>query len=300
MTPRTILLLLLAASTAGGTAWFVNGQLNKRSAPPIVAAAPAPTPMTEILVAKKELATGTFIKPEFVTWQIWPKDAVAAGYLVKGTVPEHDLAGAVVRSRLYAGEPLTKDRVLHPGEKGFLAAVIETGKRAVAVPVDATSGVGGFVFPGDSVDVLLTLGRAVEVEDDGSNKKEKRHFSQTLLTDVRVLGIDQTIDGQGASAKVAKTATLEVTPKQAEKLAVARGLGDLSLSLRSIGRNEVELEALTALARHRSQAPGTAGSYTRDSDILSMIGDPLGLPMPGVSSARLNILRGSEATVVRY
>lgn len=301
MNPRTLVFLVLALVAAAGTAWIVNARLSDRP----IAAAPTPVaenapPKVEILVAKTELMAGTFIKPDHLMWQAWPEESVVKDYLVKGAASEKDLEGAVVRGRLHPGEPITRERVVHPGDRGFLAAVVEPGKRAVSVPIDGTRGVSGFVFPGDYVDVVLSLKRTVTVESEDSGNSEMRYFSQTLLTDVRVLGIDQSVDNQSNAAKLAKTATLEVSPKQAEKIAVALEIGDLSLSLRSVGRQEIDLPTLTRQSQlMRQNGPG-AESYTRDSDVLSMMGDPLGLPVPGGSSSKITLMRGSEASVIRY
>jgi pilus assembly protein CpaB len=303
---RSILLLLVAVATAGGTAFMVNGLLTDSRQPTTEAeqAVVPQTPMTEVLVTKKEIAVGTFIKPEHLRWQPWPEEGLNGGYVVKGQATEKDFEGAVVRTRLYAGEPITKERVIHPGEQGFLAAVLEPGKRAVSVPVDATSGVAGFVFPGDRVDVLLTLKSTVATEEEGSSSSATRYFSQTLLTDVRVLGIDQAVDKEAGGAKVAKTATFEVTPKQAERIAVALQAGELSLALHSIARQEADLDALTsknATEGGKTQAAGVATrTYTRDMDVLDMMGDPLGLPYPSGVGPKVNIIRGGETKVVRF
>jgi pilus assembly protein CpaB len=244
------------------------------------------------------LPAGTFVKPDELEWRPWPQEGLTEAYLVKGKASEKDLAGAVVRTHLYAGEPITTSRVVHPGEQGFLAAVLDPGKRAVAIPVDGTSGVAGFVFPGDFVDVILAIKRTVSAE--GSEGSETRQFSETLLTDVRVLAIDQTLDNSGA-AKVGKTATLEVSPKQAERVALGLDMGTLSLSLRSLGRQEAEL---TAAARQPGGVHTDAGnvnrSYARDTDVLFMIGDPLGLPPPLALRRKVTVMRGSESKEVRY
>jgi pilus assembly protein CpaB len=306
MNPKIV--MVAALLLAGLTAWFVQSWLSGQKAQVAeVSPAAAPSlPTVEILVVKEELQIGAFIKPEHLLWKAWPEDSVIAGYLVKGTTQEKDLAGAVVRTRMYPGEPLTKERVVHPGDQGFLAAVVEPGKRAVSVPIDATRGVSGFVFPGDYVDVLLTFKRDVMNADAETAVNETRYFSQTLLTDARVLGIDQAVRNEGNQAKVAKTATLEVSPKQAEKIAVALEVGELSLSLRSIGRQEMEMAELTRQVQvAQSGKTAAAGaparaSYTSGSDILSMMGDPQGLPTPGVGAAKINVLRGGEASVVKY
>jgi pilus assembly protein CpaB len=301
MNLRTVVLLAVALSVAGLTALLVNGLLSRQKVA-VEAQAPtiaAPPPPPEILVAKKPMPAGTFVKPEELEWRPWPQEGITEAYLVKGKASEKDLAGAVVRTHLYAGEPITTSRVVHPGEQGFLAAVLDPGKRAVSIPVDGTSGVAGFVFPGDHVDVILAIKRTVTIE--GTEGSETRQFSETLLTDVRVLAIDQTLDNDSGAAKVGKNATLEVSPKQAERVALGLDMGTLSLSLRSLGRQEADS---SGVARERGGVHTDAGdakrSYERDTDVLFMIGDPLGLPPPLALRRKVTVMRGSETKELRY
>ncbi len=298
--PKGIILLVVALGCAGGTAYLVNGMLGDKQAPPPAAAALPPAPIeTRILVAKKDLATGTFLKPGDLDWQVWPEAGLNDGYVKENPNALKDFEGAVARTRLIKGEPITKARVVHPGEKGFLAAVLDPGKRAVAVPVDGATGVGGFVLPGDEVDVILTIQR----EQSGDGGSEKRAFAETLLSQVRVLAIDQTVDNTAGQAKLAKTATLEVTPKQAEKLALGLELGDLGLSLRSLQRNEGEASRPDASANDKAASKSAAAgkSYTRDTDVMSMIGDPWGLEPPASVRRKVTILRGGQdAKDVKY
>jgi len=197
-------------------------------------------PEVEVLVAAENLPRGTFVKESNLRWQAWPEDGVTEQYIVRedgraesGTVFE-DMIGAVVRNGLTVGEPITDGRLVRPGDRGFLAAVLRPGQRAISVPVSATAGVAGFVFPGDRVDLILTH----EIQRPGEDVT--RRASETLLHDVRVLAVDQSVDDQNGAPKVAKTATIEVTPKQAEMITVALQIGRLSLALRSLGVDEQE------------------------------------------------------------
>lgn len=297
MNLRTILLLVFALGAAGATAFVANAWMSNQSERPVAAAPAKETPKTFVLVAKDELPTGTFIKPGAVTWQQWPDDGVREGYVLQGQGSEGDFEGAVVRTRLFAGEPITSERVVHPGERGFLAAVLEPGKRAVSVPVDAARGVAGLVFPGDRVDVVLSINAKVKVTDGDKKDSETRYFSETLLHGVRVLGIDQSIDTVEGPARVAKTATLEVTVKQAEAVAIALEIGTLSLSLHSLVRQDGDQ---ADAAQQHVGATGDAREYTHEMDVLSMIGDRMGLPVPQSMSSELTVLRGSEASSVRF
>lgn len=305
--PKSLVLLVVALAAAGGTAFAVKGMI---AAPAPRAAAPAeaaPLPAVRVLAARRDLATGTFLKAADLEWQAWPEAGLSDGYVREAPEAMAAFEGAVVRARLYKGEPITRLRVIHPGDKGFLAAVLDPGKRAVAVPIDGATGVGGFVLPGDEVDVILTITR----EQAADGETEKRHFAETLLTEVRVLAVDQSADNPGGQPKLAKTATLEVTPKGAERLALGLSLGELGLSLRSLARTEADLGRLAAMSAAAAGAPaaakpGTApadaaaAGYTRDTDVLSMIGDPWGLaPPPGVRR-RLTVIRGAESKDIRY
>lgn len=294
MNPRNLIMLVAAVGVAGGTAYTVQGYLNSRE--PVVqpAALPAAAPaieMVTVLIAAQEIPTGTFVRPEQLDWQDWPEANIRADYLVRGEATKDDLIGSVARAHLFPGEPVTGARLVNPGDRGFLAAVLEPGKRAVSVPINATSGVGGFVFPGDNVDVILSF--KITVSDSIAGTTEVRYFGQTVLSKVRVLAVDQKVDNEQASPKVAKTATLEVTPKQAEKISVALEIGDLGLSLHSLARDTADGEA-----NPEPEAQDTG--YTRDVDVLSMYGHPGGLPLPAGVAGRLTVMRGSEASNVRF
>lgn len=317
MNPRPIILLLVALSAAGLTAYFANSWMASQRAAMEEQAPAAQAPSIEtvdVLVAKADMPTGSFIRADNLEWRAWPKDGVVEDYLVRGEATEAELAGAVARSRLFAGEPITRTRVVHKGDQGFLAAVLDPSRRAVSIPIDAVTGIAGFIFPGDMVDVLLTFSRTVK--DAGSDDGSTRYFSETLLGGVRVLAIDQSVDsGEKGAAQVASTATLEVTPKQAEKIAIGMEIGSLSLSLHSLAVAEPEVE-VDVVIRKASFTPAEAArgaepaepadpeSYTGEIDVLHMIGKPYGLPHPGRSgsgggSGGVNVLRGSEAQQVK-
>jgi pilus assembly protein CpaB len=308
-----LLLLVLALGAAGAAAYVVNGLVARRPAAPAPVAAaqqPVVNPTVKVLVAKRELPTGTFVKAADLDWRDWPEAGLPETFTRTGKGSEKDFEGAVVRSHLFAGEPIVHNRLVQPGDRGFLAAVLTPGRRAVAVPIDATRGAGGFIFPGDRVDVLLSLKQTPALEDGEASGT--RYFAETLLNDVRVLAIDQSVNLQNGQAKTGKTATLEVTPKQAEQLAVGSSLGDLSLSLRSLQMpagphaasslappGDGGLSRATPLAP--AATPGSHPAYTRDTDVLFMIGDPLGLPPVGGFKKKVNVLRGSsDPKEIRY
>lgn len=208
------------------------------------AAAPAVPVGPKVLVAKKALPVGTIIDADSFTLLPWPKELMQGAYYVDGQPDSKNLAGTVVRYAIAAGQPVTRGSLVGPEDRGFLAAALSPGMRAVTIPVNAAAGVAGFVFPGDHVDLMLT--QQVTGGGDGPPLK----VSETIVRNVRVLATDQRFTDKDADGKtVVKTfnnVTLEVTPRIAEKVAVAQAMGQLSLSLRSIADNSSDLERAVA------------------------------------------------------
>ncbi|HWU93768.1 MAG TPA: Flp pilus assembly protein CpaB [Sphingomicrobium sp.] len=208
------------------------------------AAAPAVPVGPKVLVAKTALPVGTIIDASMLTYQPWPKELMQGAYYVDGQPDGQKLAGTVVRYAMAAGQPITRGSLVGPEDRGFLAAALGPGMRAVTVPVNASNGGSGFIFPGDHVDMVLT--QQVTGGGDGPPLK----VSETIVRNIRVLAADQRFTDKDADGKpVIKTAsnvTLEVTPKIAEKIAVAQSLGTLSLSLRSIADDASDLARAVA------------------------------------------------------
>ena len=153
---RRIIVLLLALVAAGGTAMYARSWIASQQ---VVQTAVAPTPreaLHEVLVADVNLPAGTFVKPQHLRWQRWPTDDVPDSYVLKSVRSNEEMIGAVVRSRIAIGEPITDGAVVKPGERGFLAAVLSPGMRAVSVPINPTSSHSGLIFPGDRVNLILT------------------------------------------------------------------------------------------------------------------------------------------------
>src|SRR6476661_6514536 len=210
------------------------------------AAAPAVPVGPKVMVAKKALPVGTIIDAESLGYQPWPKELMQGAYYTEGQ-PDSDiqkLLGTVVRYQVTAGQPLTRGSLVGPKDRGFLAAALGAGMRAITVPVNASTGVAGFVFPGDHVDMVLTQ------QVDGGGDGPALKVSETIIRNLRVLATDQRItdkDDDGKTAiRVFANVTFEVTPRIAEKIAVAQSLGSLSLSLRSIADNTSELDRAVA------------------------------------------------------
>lgn len=243
MDRKKLVLLLAALIIAVGTALAARSLFADASAPAANAAPVAPTG-PKVLVAQRALPTGTIITADAIGFEQWPEEMVQQAYFIDGESDISQLLGTVVRHPVTAGEPVTQGSLVAPGDRGFLAAALGAGMRAITVPVSAKTGVGGFVFPGDRVDLMLT--QAVDGGDEGSLKA-----TETILRNLRVLATDQSTTQETSEdgttvVRAFRTVTLEVTPKIAEKVAVAQTIGTLSLSLRSIADNQAELERAIA------------------------------------------------------
>ena len=284
MNPRTLLLALAALTTAGLTAFLVHGWMERQRAQMAVHAPAPKVEGTSVLVAKNNLGAGSFVQPGDIRWQVWPEGNLSPTYAVKGKRKLSDFVGSVVRTGIVAGQPITDASVVKVGERGFLAAVLKPGMRAVAVPVTATSAIAGLVFPGDRVDLILT--HKFEIVSGAKGSRKLRHASETVLTNVRILALDQRTDdqeakGKGKSRRVPKTATIEVTPKQAEFVNVALTLGHLSLSLRSLAKDADQ----TKSGKVVEDVAGKRGrTLTRDSDVSRLL---------NADGDRVTVLRGS-------
>ena len=224
MKPARIIVLVIAL-VAGGIAAMLAGGGQKPPEPVKV----AQVEMADVLVAKADIAVGHSITPAELKWQPWPVTALAPTFVRKSTTPDavKQLTGSIVRYAFVAGEPINESKVIKADGSGFMAALLPSGKRAISTEISAETGAGGFILPNDRVDVILTRREKDERGD---------HFvSETILRNIRVLAIDQTIgEKNGQKVVVGKTATLELTPGQTETLALSRQQGTMSLALRSL------------------------------------------------------------------
>jgi pilus assembly protein CpaB len=224
------IVVLGVALVAGGIAALLAS--GHREAPP--PQPPQPTIETvDILVAKTDLNRGQVITDSDIGWQAWPTAAANPNFIRKTDRPDAigQFVGAIVRQSIAAGEPIRDPVVVAANGAGFLAAVLPHGMRAVATDISAETGVGGFILPEDHVDVLLTRRDKAAEKVTGVEK----FITETILQNVRVLAIDQQVEEKnGQKVVVGKTATLELTPSQAETIALSRQQGTISLALRSI------------------------------------------------------------------
>jgi pilus assembly protein CpaB len=270
MDAKKVILLIVALFVAGGTAFMARSLFS--SATPQVQAAAVPIESgTEILVATRALPVGTIIAADSFRYQPWPKELIENAYFLKGEAEPTSLAGTVVRAAVTAGQPITKGSLVKPGERGFLAAALGPGMRAVTVNVSGSpaSGVAGFVFPGDRVDLVLT-----QTVEGGEGPPLKT--SETIIRNLRVLATDQRTTSDDADGKkqvlAYSSVTLEATVRIAEKIAVAQSVGQLSLSLRSLAENVAELER--AIASGEVKVPDGTDPKAEKSMMLQVASKP--------------------------
>lgn len=238
---------MAALLIAGITAFMARSMFTGAAAPQAAAVLPAAPSGPKVMVATRALPVGTIITAEAIRYQPWPKELVEEAYFIEGKEggTTDALIGTVVRNAVTAGQPITQGSLVKPGDRGFLAAALGPGMRAVTVPVSALTGVAGFVFPGDRVDLVLT--QNVAAAAGGPPLK----VSETIMRNLRVLATDQrssnSVDENGNTVvSQYKLVTLEATPRIAEKITVAQSIGTISLSLRSLADNASELEQALA------------------------------------------------------
>jgi pilus assembly protein CpaB len=226
------MIVLGVALGAGVLAAMLALNLSSRRAP-----APAPVQTVkmatkQVLVAAKDIPTGTTLAADSVRWEEWPEGGVSGNFINHDAAPDgiEKVTGALARSTLYAGEPITEPKLIRT-DRGFMSAILPQGKRAVAVRIAADTSAGGFILPNDRVDLVMT--RASKSDGDSGGTPFR---SETILNNVRVLAIDQTIEEKdGEKVVVGQTATLELSPEQVEILTVAQQMSErLTLALRSI------------------------------------------------------------------
>jgi pilus assembly protein CpaB len=230
MKPARIIVLVIALA-AGGIAALLAGRSDKTPPP-----APAPVAQLEtvdVLIANADIGLGSTVSAQDLRWQTWPAAAAGPAFIRKSERPDaiNQLAGAITRAPFASGEPIREAKLIRGKGSGYMAAILPTGMRAVSTEISPETGVGGFILPNDHVDVILSR-RDKEAEKAAGVEV---HTSETILSNVRVLAIDQTIEEKGGQrVVVGKTATLELTPRQVETLGMSRQMGTLSLALRSL------------------------------------------------------------------
>jgi pilus assembly protein CpaB len=231
MNVARILILGVALAAGGAAAYLVAGSDEEKKPEPVPVAQFA---TVDVLIAKNDIAMGTAVSEQDLLWQAWPAATTGANVISKKDRPGaiEELKGAITRVPFAAGEPIRDGKLIKAnGAAGYLAAILPSGMRAVSTEISPETGAGGFILPNDRVDVILSK----RPNTSDSRASSRSPVSETILTNVRVLAIDQVVEEKnGQRVVVGKTATLELAPRQAETLTQSRQLGTLSLALRSL------------------------------------------------------------------
>ncbi len=242
MNTQRLIVLGFALVAAGGAAFLVRGMLGGGT--PAVQAKVAPAvAMSEVLVASTNLTPGQALSVDQVRWEKWPTSTVDPSFITHDAVGSEEQAvkGTVVRAMILPGQPITKNAIVRGDASGFMAATLGEGMRAISIAISTDSGAGGFILPNDRVDVILTR----KPENGGT-----RGYAKTILSNLRVLAVDQTFrQEKDTRTVVGKTATVEVSPEQAEVISAAGMSGQLSLALRPLA--ETNVASLANSARRR-------------------------------------------------
>lgn len=222
-------MLIIAVLVGAATVWMVRGFLESRSDSDVAAMKGPVLETVKVVVATHPLNFGDTIQKELLRVVDWPKDAAPEGVFTSLDEIFSEDERRVALRNIEPNELILRSRVSGFGGKATLSQVITPGLRATAIRVDDVVGVAGFVLPGDRVDILLT--RQV-------GKDRRNLITDVLIQNVRVLGVDQLANERAESPVVAKAATVEVTPRQAQKLSLAARVGSLTLSLRNLVNGE--------------------------------------------------------------
>lgn len=248
------LLVLVAAGVAAVFVW-----LYVRNSSATVAEAPAAAPVSSavsVLVAANDIELGAQLERGDMVWREWPEQGMNPDFITDRADPQaiESYAGSIVRDQFSAGEPIVARKLVARGDAGFMAAILEPGRRAVSTQIKAETAAGGFILPGDRVDVIVTY----ETQSEGSGRRFRT--SRTILENVRVLAIDQSPSrSDGDKVKVGSTATLELDPRQSELLALAESMGDVTLALRSISDASPDTAMLDGAGSDARRAFGGLG-----------------------------------------
>jgi pilus assembly protein CpaB len=248
MNTQRIIVLSLALVAAGGAALLVRGMLGGGAQ--VATAKPAPKiSMSEVLVANVNLTPGQKLTVEQIRWEKWPSASVDPSFIThEASGSEEQLVkDTVVRAMILPGQPITKTAIVHGDASGFMAATLGEGMRAISISISTDSSAGGFILPNDRVDVILTR------KTEGNNS---RGVAKTILSNLRVLAVDQVYrQEKDTRTVIGKTATVEVTPEQAEQVAGASQTGSLALALRPL-RDALAENSAPEPKKHVASADG--------------------------------------------
>ncbi|MFZ4541166.1 MAG: Flp pilus assembly protein CpaB [Rickettsiales bacterium] len=282
MPTRSLIVLGLGVVIALGTAMSLRSRMHSETQGP---------ELSQVLVATTDIAAGSFVRSDSqLVMADWPKGNITSSMLTNVDTKAADFNGAVARRAIEKGEPIQKNTLVRSSEGGFMSAVLEGGKRAVSIAVDSTTGNAGFIFPGDRVDLILT--HAV------TRQAVQQRASETFVEDVRVLAVDQMLDNPENKAVLAKTVTLEVTPKQAEEINLAKDLGKISLSLRSLANKKNAEAAAVKVQPQPANEPESLDDILKTNTPYVPPAIPPTPTVPDVSAPTANMTRDTEISKI--
>jgi pilus assembly protein CpaB len=297
--PKARLFLVVAVLAVGVAVGFHFLFGAGREAPAAAATARPEVQVPAILTVGSALPPGHILRPDDLVEVRWANGRPPESSIIAGTPGARALAGAVTRRAFAAGEMIVAGSVIRPGERGFLAALVTPGHRAIAVSVDATTAAGGLIWPGDRVDIILTQ----EIREDGVPLAQQV-VSETILSNVRILSTDQKLESAGETAqtvegkveprRIPTTVTVEVTPPDAERVTVAATLGRLHLTLRGVAAADGPA-APEAVTWAGSVSPALGSVRPRPPAALSAAPVASSAPQaPGPARTGVRVYRGSQ------
>lgn len=329
---RIILVIAAALIAAGGTGYYLFSALNAPVPADTSVAVFESAPSKEVFVPAVQLAAGSILAPVHLGRMKIDEGAITPEMIIADEPGTKALTGSVARQVLAKGVPISRSAIVQPGDRGFLAAVLDKGMRAITIPINEVAGMSGLVLPGDRVDIILTY----SVDGDIIEAERNIRASETLLSNLRVLALDNRLSGATSlmdsegnvlAPPIARTATLEVSPQQAEMMTLATTLGDLSLVLNSVRdggtEDEMDAEALASAGADSmveplrlAARPSRAGSgsstglraLTLDRDVTTLLQrqpaeletgfmlSPVASPVPPADrTSRVQIVRGTSS-----
>ena len=275
-----VILLVLAVFFGGVAAYMASGWLKAKSHK-VEQQAQQTVPTRLVVVAAKDIVAGSTLEADLVKMVEWPENNLVAG----SVSDKEELKGRVVRYPLVPGEVILESKLAPKGTLGGLAGIINNEKRAVTVKVDEASGVAGFVMPGNRVDVLVTM---------DNNEFKEDPVTQAVLQNLLVLGRGQELNQpkNGEKPQVVPTVTLEVTPEEGERLALAAKEGHITLALRgwtqdlSSPTEGAKVSSLMRVANAKKAEPAFEA--------------PIASPKPAPKKPGVEVLRGTEKEMVDF
>jgi pilus assembly protein CpaB len=234
-------------------------------APEFAAPVVEQTEIVRVLVASEDIPLGTRLTSDYLSWTDWPKDSLRASLITDQNAdidPITDLEGSIVKAEIFEGEPINAAKIVRAGDSGVLAAMLKPGMRAVTTRISVETAAGGFIQPGDRVDILLTEQFDIRTNNGPADRnsgivRDEVHIANIIFENVQVLAIDQTYatDPEGEAYVIGSTATFELSPDDAVMLQEAQSAGEISLILRGLNSSRTKARSAAQTTIYEQEAP---------------------------------------------